>query len=661
MRSGDVHTKAKGSRKAVGRGKDYPQVSGSEGVRKRAGGRWLWLFPVILAVVALSYANSVQNDYVFDDLHLIATSSHITGIENVPRLLLAGKLSSYYRPLRTVSYTLDYTLNKKFWYRFADRQWTDRGLVPFGYHVSNIFYHIVTSLLVYLLIFKLSFSARAAFIGASLFALHPVHTDSVTYLSGRRDILFTLFYLGGFYCFLCYRRGRQQLFIAAAFVMYMLSMGSKEMGVTLPALFLAYDLVTNFNRDVSGSNLGYGKALFSSFKKSIANGYFLYPFMFLGAVAYTCYQVFIKSASLQDTYYGDSALTTFLTVARILVHYLKLLVYPIRLLADYSFNAFPLSTSFFEPSTFISLVLLLLLGFLALKMLVNHKMAAFGIAWFFITLLPVCHIIPHHELLAEHYLYLPSVGLCLVAALAGERFLAAGKNNVLLTACLLAVLVLFAFRIADRNRDWSDSLTLYEKTVQTAPQCARAHSNLGEAYAGRGRIDEAIEACRQALAIKPRYAEARYNLGFAYYKKGLLDEAIEEYKEAIAVEPDYPKALNNLGSACLEKGETHKSIFYFMKALQFKEVKPEVLIGLSVAFSRLGMTDRAIGNAKRALALKPSLAVAHNNLAYFYYLKQDYASAIEHCNKAIQGGYAVPEQLIKWLEPYRGAKSAANN
>jgi tetratricopeptide (TPR) repeat protein len=222
------------------------------------------------------------------------------------------------------------------------------------------------------------------------------------------------------------------------------------------------------------------------------------------------------------------------------------------------------------------------------------------------------------------------------------------------------VAVLFSMRIADRNRDWSDSLTLYEKTVKTAPQCARAHSNLGEAYASRGRIDEAISACRQAIAIKPRYAEAHYNLGFAYYKKGLMDEAIAEYKEAIAVEPLYPRAFNNLASTYLEKGEAHTAIFFFMKTLQFSIVRPEALIGLSVAFSKIGMTDRAIARATKALALKPSLAMAHNNLAYFYYVKGDYAQAIAHCDKAVRGGYPVPEQLLRWLEPYRG-KAIRNN
>jgi Flp pilus assembly protein TadD len=430
-------------------------------------------------------------------------------------------------------------------------------------------------------------------------------------------------------------------------------MGSKEMGVTLPLIFLAYDVVMNFNQDETAPASGYGKTVLASLKKSLARAYVLYPLTFLGALAFSCYKIFIKSPSLQSSYYGDSAVVTFLTVARILAHYLKLMFFPIRLNADYSFNAFPLSTALYEPSVAASLLLLLLTEYITLRLLKNHAMLAFGIAWFFITLLPVCHIIPHHELLAEHYLYLPSVGLCLAAALTGERFLARGRYAAVLAVCVIAVAALFSMRIADRNRDWSDSLTLYEKTVTTAPQCARAHSNLGEAYASRGRIDEAISQCRQALAIKPRYAEARYNLGFAYYKKGMLDEAIVEYKEALSAEPRYPRALNNLGSVYLEKGETHQAIFYFMKAVQFKSVKPEVLIGLSVALSRLGMQDKAIDRAQSALALKPGLAVAHNNLAYFYYVKKDYAQAIAHCDKAVRGGYPVPEQLLKWLEPYR--------
>ena len=193
------------------------------------------------------------------------------------------------------------------------------------------------------MVFRLAGDGRVAFLAAAIFALHPVHTDSVTYLSGRRDILCTLFYLAGFYCFLCYRQNRKRILIVATFIFYILSLGSKEMGVTLPALFFCYDLIQNFSIKRGTIDRAYFKELFAASKKSITQSRYLYGLLFLGAMAFSYYKVFVKSPSYQTTFYGDSLFTTFLTVGRILVHYMKLLVYPVNLNADYSLNAFPLS------------------------------------------------------------------------------------------------------------------------------------------------------------------------------------------------------------------------------------------------------------------------------------------------------------------------------
>ena len=128
-----------------------------------------------------------------------------------------------------ISYAVDFSLNKSLWRYSGDHKTYEKGLNPFGYHVSNIAYHLLTSLLVFLVVYRLACNYRFAFLTPTLFALHPVHTDSVTYLSGRRDILFTLFYLAGFYFFLCYREREQFGYIAIALVIYLLSLGSNEM------------------------------------------------------------------------------------------------------------------------------------------------------------------------------------------------------------------------------------------------------------------------------------------------------------------------------------------------------------------------------------------------------------------------------------------------
>ncbi|MCK5514781.1 MAG: tetratricopeptide repeat protein, partial [Deltaproteobacteria bacterium] len=361
-------------------------------------------------------------------------------------------------------------------------------------------------------------------------------------------------YLAGFYFFLRYRQTKKITFILAAFLSYLLSLGSKEMAVTLPAVFLCYDLVENFAGRAGRINLGYLKELALTLKKVILQSKYLYFTTFVGALAYIYYKIFIKSPSFQNYYYGDSMLTTFLTVGKILVHYIRLLVYPIRLNADYYYDAFPLSTSFLEPATLYSFMVLGIIGYAVIRLLAHHKMLAFGIVWFFVTLLPVCQIFPHHELLAEHYLYLPSFGFCLISAVLINGVVEEKKYRYLTYAAFAAVFFLFSIRIADRNGDWKDGLTLWEKTVKTAPRCARARNNLGLAYVEEKRLDEAIAEYKRALTIKPNFAQAHDNLGIAYAKKGRFKDAISEYRKAIAIRPDNAEVYSNLGNVYNKQG-----------------------------------------------------------------------------------------------------------
>ena len=170
---------------------------------------------------------------------------------------------------------------------FGGYEGYDKGLNPLGFHISNIVYHLVTSLLVFLVIGRLTGNSRIAFFAASLFALHPVHTDSVTYLSGRRDILCALFYLVGFYFFLCYRKTSHFRYIIAAFLAYLLSLGSKEMGVTLPALFLGYDFVNTVSWNAKKITPAFIKELFSSLKKSLMRSPYLYALTFFEWIGLT--------------------------------------------------------------------------------------------------------------------------------------------------------------------------------------------------------------------------------------------------------------------------------------------------------------------------------------------------------------------------------------
>lgn len=648
--------------------------------------RWHFFLALVGVLCLVSYYNSLNNQFVFDDLSIIRDNPTIRGIERIPDLLGLGGNKAYYRPIRMISYAVDYTLNNKVW-RSAGGYWgNDKGLNPLGYHISNIAYHLVTSLLVFLVVVRLVANDRVAFLATTLFALHPVHTDSVTYLSGRRDILFTLFYLTGFYFFLCYRANRKSKFIILSFLAYLLSLGSKEMGVTLPAIFLCYDLVENYSGKAGKINLTYFKELFLTLKKVIVKSKYLYSLLFSGGLAFSFYKVFIKSTSYQSSYYGDSMLTTFLTVGRILVYYIKLLLYPICLSADYFDNAFPLSTSFFEPATLFSFITLGVIGYIVLHLLLHHRLLAFSIIWFFVTLLPVCHIFPHHELLAEHYLYLPSFGYCLVVALLCNRMLRGGRYSFFIYASFVVVLLLFSFRIVDRNRDWRNEITLWEKTIKTVPRCARAHTNLGYVYSRFGRVDEAIAQYKRAIAIKPDFAFPHNHLGRAYTYLGRLDDAITEFKQAITIKPDY-FSYTNLGNAYQRKGRLDEAITTYKRALEDKPRYAVAHCNLGIAYAKKGMLDEAIAEQREALTIKPNFLEAqvnlgmsyyqkgdldeainayrraleidsnlpsvHNNLAAAYLQKKQYQLAIIHCDKAMALGFNVKPNLLQSLQPYR--------
>ncbi|MCX5884517.1 MAG: tetratricopeptide repeat protein, partial [Proteobacteria bacterium] len=489
------------------------------GERKDGLSRWQIVSLLILVILLfLIYLNSFRNDFVFDDIPLISENPLIRSLKNIPGMLGVGTGWTAYRPFRLISYAVDYY----FW-----------GLNPAGYHLSNVLFHIMSSLLVFSIVFRLIGSYWCAFSAALFFCANPVQTDSVTYLSGRRDILCALFYLAGFYSFLRYRASQQVRYLVLTFFSYLLSLASKEMGVTLPLMMFVYDYVSVISK---------GEGMWQSFKEMWRKYYVLYLPVFLMGIGFTYYKLFINYPSTRHEYYGGSLVTNFLTVGKILVYYLKLIFFPVVLNADYSYNGFPLSQGVFELATVTSLLILGMIFYLIYRLLTREKMIAFGLLWFFIAILPVCQIFPHHELLAEHYLYLPMVGISLGVSYVMGELVRGYRFKQVLIGCYIFVLILFGVRVVDRNRDWKDGFTLWSKTVRTVPQCARALDNLGVEYFNLKRYKEAVPYHERAIRLKPDYAIAYYNLGNAYNHSNLCDKAITVYQQSIRLNPDNIRA-----------------------------------------------------------------------------------------------------------------------
>ena len=276
----------------------------------------VWL--LLGAAIGGAYYNALGNGFVFDDYLLIVNNPTISGIASEPELVLSPRALGY-RSLRTLSYVLDYRLG---------------GMQPWIFHLNNILYHWIAACLVFLVASQLAENIgnhptpNIALFAALLWALHPVQTEAVTYISGRRDILATLFFFLGFYAFLKFRArdiGRRSLWLLLTFLAYSLGLLSKETAVTLPLMMLCYDYVHEVRLKGVGFGWRYAGELGRGMVRTIwGHKYFYLPLLFCGAY-FSWYVVFVVRPSAGLGWYGGSVVTNFLTVARIWVYYLYLL------------------------------------------------------------------------------------------------------------------------------------------------------------------------------------------------------------------------------------------------------------------------------------------------------------------------------------------------
>ncbi len=407
-------------------------------------------------------------------------------------------------------------------------------------------------------------------------------------------------------------------------VAFVLGLFTKEMVVTLPVMMLTYDWYAQFEAGTRGVLREIPAALARAVNRSRA----LYLPMFALLALFLFEKLVLHNPSQMEGLYGDTWLLHFFTVCRILAKYVLLLVSPLILNADYSYDAFPVTTSVLEPQALAALLFLGLIAAGLVAALRRAKLAAFAGLWFFITLLPVSQIVPHHEIMAEHYLYLPSIGFALLVALGCEQLIVSARTRHYAIAGFGAILVLYSARTVVRNLDWRDDVTLWEKTVETAPRSSRAHTNLATAYARLGDLDRAIDSYHQALEIWPRNLQAYVRLGDAFYVQGRLQEARKAYESAVRLKPDYAKAHFRLGRLFGRIGAVDEALDAFLKASRFQPRYAGAHHELATAYYKKGLLEKAQEHYRRTLELDGSYVSAHSNLAIIYEEQGDLDQAI---------------------------------
>lgn len=434
----------------------------------------VWFSPLLALLLAGLYWPAIQGEFLFDDVVLLVAHDCWRGFDQLTSTLDSTACS--YRPFRYATFALDYELF---------------GLDSTWMHVTNLSYHMIVASMVFLILRRYSTAWVAAML-VLVWAVHPVHMDSVAYISGRRDVVSTLFFLLAFLQLsdAPNKRWRPRHLVLGLFF-FVLGLLTKEMAVTLPAV-VVWALIVGF----------WHKS--ASIKRHLARYWPGYALAIAIAAAFIVYRgVLDNRSALGGQWWGGTPATNFATALALYPRYFGLMVWPDPLIGDYFPTTIALASGFSDPWSLLGLGLIVsLLVVIAVAVKKGWTATAVGLGWFLITMLPISHIFPHHEIFAEHYLYLPSIGLFLALTPALQRLLSSTRRiRTLAVIAIGLIVVALSARVAKRAPEWSSELQFYQAAYQHAPGNARVLYTLAVNYAEIGECEQALPILEAAIPI----------------------------------------------------------------------------------------------------------------------------------------------------------------
>lgn len=529
-----------------------------------------YIYPAVVALAAVTaYINGIQNGFVYDDSVQVVKNYWITSPSYIWDIFTSGVWgfnrmpTNYYRPLMHVSYMAVYQA---------------AGLKPAAFHALNVLVHAGASVMVYavtrlLLEDKVGSGFRTCFPALSaglIFAVHPIHTEAVDWVAGLPDLLMALFCLLSLYFYISARRepGRaRQWYRPVSLVSFMLAAFSKEPALTLPLVFVAYDMSRyDLPRGLAGYARRYG------------------PYI-AATAAYIGLRVYALGGFAPNPAAGDTGFYASAQKAVLLLGmYIDKLVFPVGLNL---YHALPPATGVALLAPAVLVVAFFAAGLISLK---RERLMFFGLVAVLAALLPVLYL-PGvgRNPFAERYLYLPSFGLSFLAALAIKK-LTSGARGVYPAAAVVAVVtVLFAAGTVARNKVWKDDMTLWSDVVAKSPSEPVPWNALGIALDAAGRREDAAVCYNKAVRLDPNMGEAHVNLGNYHNRAGRIYEAEAQYKDAIESGGESSSAHNNLGVVYARTGRYGLAVDEFRAAIK-KDVKyVDAYRNLARAYKKLGM------------------------------------------------------------------------
>jgi tetratricopeptide (TPR) repeat protein len=525
--------------------------------------RWAW---VLVAVVALvPYSNALPGDFTFDDVYIVRDNPAVQVLPATRLLTYLSQSGEWYRPLTMLTYAANANV----------------GRAALGYHVVNLVLHAAVSVAVFFLALRLLGSQSGALAAALLFAVHPIHTEAVTGIVGRAELLAALGVLIALLAFARALSGsgtRRSLWSVLSLAAFAAALLAKESALTglglLAVLHWWIDRRAGPRRRLAAL-LPYA---------SIVAAYLALRLAVIGALAMP------EAPSMLDNPLAHvGAAARIRTAIIILWQYAALLAVPLHLSADYSFNQIPVAHTWGDPRFQLGAALLLAIAVTIAA--AARRAPILGVAALF-TAIPLALtanvLFPIGTIKAERLLYLSSVGWCLAG---GWLAAAVPRRRERLAALALAALVAAGgARTWQRNLDWRNEDTLFAVTMADAPESAKAHYNGAVALQRAGRLDDAMVHYRRALEIFPNCADAALGIGTLYTLRGSDAGAQHWYEEAVRRDPKSAMGNLKLGQLHLRLGEYDTAEAAFLSGLEGEPNNPLLLANLSAL--RLATGDR---------------------------------------------------------------------
>jgi len=556
---------------------------------------------IIIVITSISYSNSLKNGFTnWDDNELITDNNDITKLSTDKIAnIFSSSYGAMYIPLTIISFAFEYKLF---------------GLNPFYYHLNNLILHLLNCILVFYLIFLVTERKRfgdgsinAAHrliiptIVALFFGIHPMHVESVAWVTGRKDLLYSLFFLLGLITYIYYLQKRKLVYLFYTYLLFLLSLLSKSAAVSFPLILVLIDYYLMEYKEHKFFDIKYW------FKKL---PFFIISLMF-GLIAIYFQR---REGDLTD-------IVQFSGFDRIFIVFYSLAFYVVKLFIPNELCAihlYPVKIDNVLPIEYYLSVPFIIGMILAISLIKSREIKKdmiFGTLFFLITISLVLRIIPASgvSITAERFTYVPYIGLMFAVGSVVQRIYWAGimnklKIKFLKTSKFVFVLIfifivsLFSSMTYKRNKIWADTISLFTDVIEKYPYFATGYNNISKAYLDKKEYELAIKYANDAVKLDSNLDMAYNNLGYAYFCLNDYDKAFAFFEKAVNIDPNLVAAFVNRSLINLE----------------------------------LQKYDEVIEDCKRAILLEPNNALAYNNLGYAYFCKMNYEMALENLNMAIK-------------------------